>query len=684
VSVKKDKNNSNAKQIKEEKWMSMYMMLKSYIDSGNTFDQITKDLIYDGRYVRDWINNQRIVLSKPEYADHPHKILLDSIGFPWRTQKELYFEKMIQLITEWTKENNCSINEITNSVVYKGVDIGYYIESQRYWHKRDPAKYLPSRAKAFEDLGIAWDINAYRWEKGYECLKKFKSQYGTTIVPIGYKDEEGFELYNWVLNQRNDIKDLDSSEVRKNRSFSLVDWSYRKQKLEEIGFILDKKEYEWSVFIQEIEKHGFFPDPNYKSEITGYNLRNQIIAVRGLKRQGNLSKQKIDQLNNLGIEWDPLDAQWENGFSHALEYYRQNGHLYVLAAYICSDGYQLGKWLSHQRRYKRKGTISEERISKLNSLVFDWEPKLKNQTSYMEQAVFYYLSSIYPQTVNGCHEIEGVTELDIYVPELQLGVEYDGKGSHSKDRSTADLNKEAAVIFSNKVKSLIRIREKGAKSETNASTYYVERTNDLTENTIIISNIVNQILKAIDSDRFVKYQDGDVEKITKLYLTFFDYKWNRGFSHLKEYYLEHGNSNVPQRFVCRDGYNLGTWISCQRAKHRGDRGSIPLDYEQTRKLNSIGFVFDPKPNIKKLSFEEYYGPAKKYLLRPDKPTIFSCTESVQGMSLKNWFDRMRCAVREQRYTKQLSDRNKQLFIELLEINESNKKYHLQQRYAHSE
>ena len=677
MSVKRARNN-NTKQDKEEKWMSMFQMLRSYIDNGNTYDQITKDLKYDGRPVRGWINSQRIALSKPENANHPHKILLDSIGFPWKTQKELYFERMIQLITEWTKTNNCSINEITNTVVYKGVNIGYYLENQRYWHKRDPAKYLPSRAKALEDLGIAWDINAYRWEKGYDHLKEFINLYGTVNVPVGYKDTDGFDLYKWTLLQRNEIKDLNSSRIRKNRSFSLVDWSYRQQKLEEIGFIMDKKEYEWSVFIQEIKKHGFFPDPNYKSAITGYNLRNQIIAVRGLKRQGKLSSQKIEQLNNLGIEWNPLDVQWENGFSHAIDYYKQNGHLYVMAKYKCSDGFQLGTWLAHQRQYRKKGILSEARINKLNSLEFDWEPKLKNQTSYMEQAVFYFLSSIYPHTINGCREIDGVTELDIYVPELQLGIEYDGKGSHAKERSTADLKKESAVDSSNKVKYFVRIREKGAQSETNASTYYIERVNNLVDNTKNISNIVNLILKSVNSNNFVNYQDGDIEKITKLYLTFFDYKWNRGFSHLKEYSLENGNPNAPSNYVCSDGYKLGTWISCQRAKYKGKKGTIPLNDEQIRKLNSINFVFNPKPEIKKLSFEEYYKSAKEYLLRSDRPTISMCTESVQGMGLKNWFDRMRCALRGQRYTKQLSEKNRQLFIELLEINESNKQFRSQQ------
>ena len=190
---------------------------------------------------------------------------------------------------------------------------------------------------------------------------------------------------------------------------------------------------------------------------------------------------------------------------------------------------------------------------------------------------------------------------------------------------------------------------------------------------------MNLILKSVNSSNFVIYQDGDDEKITKLYLTFFDYKWERGFSHLKEYMLENGNTNAPQNYVCNDGYNLGTWVSCQRAKYRGDKGSIPINDEQIRKLNSVNFVFNPRPNVKKLSFEEYYKPAKEYLLRPDRPTIQMCTESVQGMSLKNWFDRMRCALRGKRYTKQLSEENRRLFIELLEINESNKRYHSHQK-----
>ena len=54
------------------------------------------------------------------------------------------------------------------------------------------------------------------------------------------------------------------------------------------------------------------------------------------------------------------------------------------------------------------------------------------QTSFPEQAVFYYVSQNYPDAVNGYTDLfknHGM-ELDIYIPSIKTGIEYDGLSFH--------------------------------------------------------------------------------------------------------------------------------------------------------------------------------------------------------------------------------------------------------------
>jgi len=64
--------------------------------------------------------------------------------------------------------------------------------------------------------------------------------------------------------------------------------------------------------------------------------------------------------------------------------------------------------------------------------------------------------------------------------------------------------------------------------------------------------------------------------------------FRRGLHHLRGYTAAHGHSSVPARHVTDDGFNLGTWVKTQRAKHK--KGN--LSEERTTALTSAGMVWD--------------------------------------------------------------------------------------------
>ena len=87
------------------------------------------------------------------------------------------------------------------------------------------------------------------------------------------------------------------------------------------------------------------------------------------------------------------------------------------------------------------------------------------KTSFPEQAVLYYLKKIYPDIVNGYRGsfLQGM-ELDLYIPNKHIGIEYDGQLWHkSSAKKKKDIQKYR-LCKDNDIK-LIRIKEKYANEE---------------------------------------------------------------------------------------------------------------------------------------------------------------------------------------------------------------------------
>lgn len=76
-----------------------------------------------------------------------------------------------------------------------------------------------------------------------------------------------------------------------------------------------------------------------------------------------------------------------------------------------------------------------------------WEAKINNRyhgrgcpicryrlkTSFPEQAVFFYVKTIYADAINGYTAIfKNTMEIDIFIPSIKVGIEYDGKAWHTE------------------------------------------------------------------------------------------------------------------------------------------------------------------------------------------------------------------------------------------------------------
>jgi hypothetical protein len=205
---------------------------------------------------------------------------------------------------------------------------------------------------------------ALPWETKLAMLKKFKEVEGNTLVRQGYADPQtGFRLGRWVANVRQRASFLSEKQL---------------QDLQEVGFFWNHL-LPWDTKIKMLKKykdvHGdtLVPTDNIDPE-SGFRLGEWVNRVRRSKRFMN--KARVQELEELGFVWK-LD--WETMF-HLLQHYKEENHHVSPDASADYQGAPLGQWVSLQRHlYSRKrrclqynSNISEEQISLLDSVSFDW------------------------------------------------------------------------------------------------------------------------------------------------------------------------------------------------------------------------------------------------------------------------------------------------------------------------
>ena len=77
-------------------------------------------------------------------------------------------------------------------------------------------------------------------------------------------------------------------------------------------------------------------------------------------------------------------------------------------------------------------------------------------TSKIEQILFYYIKSVFPDAENG-YMLNAKNEIDVFIPSRKIGIEYDGQRWHGEAKKANDEYKGRAIIASQI--RLFRIRE---------------------------------------------------------------------------------------------------------------------------------------------------------------------------------------------------------------------------------
>ncbi|MFB2011403.1 zinc-ribbon domain-containing protein [Flintibacter sp. P01028] len=120
----------------------------------------------------------------------------------------------------------------------------------------------------------------------------------------------------------------------------------------------------------------------------------------------------------------------------------------------------------------------------------------KNQTSFPEQAILYYVKKLYPDAVNRYKEIfEHSIELDVYIPSIRLGIEFDGAAWHNSATQLKREKKKYTICQKHHI-TLIRVKENTDQewNDVADAVYYIPKVRTYSE----LEGVIQAILDSID------------------------------------------------------------------------------------------------------------------------------------------------------------------------------------------
>ena len=120
------------------------------------------------------------------------------------------------------------------------------------------------------------------------------------------------------------------------------------------------------------------------------------------------------------------------------------------------------------------------------------------RTSFPEQAAYFYIKQLFPSAINGDRVQIYPKELDIYIPEINVAIEYDGEAFHQSRKRDIEKN----MLCQERGIFLYRIREMKCPpldNVDNCVSYNYDRY-DISSLAEVIKRICNRLGKDIDID----------------------------------------------------------------------------------------------------------------------------------------------------------------------------------------
>ena len=498
--------------------------------------------------------------------------------------------------------------------------LGAWVDRQRYLYRKN--KLGNSKIERLEIIGFVWEPYEVQWEAKYQELLNYKEEHGDCNVPWKYLENP--ELGYWVYNQRQFYRNNELSKDKIN-------------KLEQLGFVWDPFKARWEEMYRELKKYknkqGHCNVPRGYKE--NPKLDSWVLKQRQDYKNGRLSKDRTNKLEQLGFVWNYREAQWEKMYQELASFKREHGHCNVP-----KETSKLGRWVGVQRIAYKRNRLSKDRIERLNKLGLAWNT-LEAQWDEMYKRLEAY------KEVNGNSNVsrEDSENRELAGWVLKQRQDY-RKGKLSQDRFKK-LEKLGFVWNALEAQWEERYQE--------LVKYRIEHGNC----NVPAKYSANPKLGGWVSKQRQDYQSGRLSKarITRLEKIGFGLRksveqdWDRMYQQLVDYKAEHGDCNVPSNHIGNP--RLGRWVSTQRQEYKKGR----LDEDRINKLEKLVFVW----NTIEFKWNDMFQKLVEY--KKENGNCNVPPKYNQNQKLGNWVGTQRYVFRKGKLSKGRIDRLEKLGFE---------------------
>ncbi|WP_197039533.1 Helicase associated domain protein [Faecalibacterium prausnitzii] len=482
-----------------------------------------------------------------------------------------------------------------------------------------------------------------RWEVLCQAAADAAVKEGTLELPRSYTIHSGVPVGKWLELQRQVQAGQRPGRLTAEQAAKLeklgIRWNHRLEAAWEKGFSSAQK-YR--------TEHGDLLVPVRYRDKNDFALGEWIVYNRQRYLGGNLTQNRIERLEAIGMVWSTSNDLWEQNYAAATQYYLEHGDLEVPIKYETPSGFGLGVWLGAQRAAHKAGELPQEQVERLDALGMDWTNR--NDRKWM---------SLYDVAAAYYHEHGNLNVPSEYVtPDGVLLGKWVARQRYAylnPDRSSARVTPERKALL-DKLGMVWEKYDPWQERYDLALAYKTEH-GDLeipsvykTADGVWLGSWVSRQRQTLNSGSSALSSER-----RKLLRTLFkgerrpsdpaadhgtvrEANWERNFRSAARYARKYKHLLVPASYVDSDGVRLGVWISNLRAARKNRPDSYQVTPAHIKKLNSIGMVWDARD----AKWGTAYQQAKAYYKAHGNLHAAANYKSDEtGFCLGDWLRRMR-------------------------------------------
>ena len=482
-----------------------------------------------------------------------------------------------------------------------------------------------------------------RWEVLCQAAADAAAKEGTLELPRSYTIHSGVPVGKWLELQRQVQAGQRPGRLTAEQAAKLeklgIRWNHRLEAAWEKGFASAQK-YR--------TEHGDLLVPVRYRDKNDFALGEWIVYNRQRYLGGNLTQNRIERLEAIGMVWSTSNDLWEQNYAAATQYYLEHGDLEVPIKYETPSGFGLGVWLGAQRAAHKAGELPQEQVERLDALGMDWTNR--NDRKWM---------SLYDVAAAYYHEHGNLNVPSEYVtPDGVLLGKWVARQRYAylnPDRSSARVTPERKALL-DKLGMVWEKYDPWQERYDLALAYKTEH-GDLeipsvykTADGVWLGSWVSRQRQTLNSGSSALSSER-----RKLLRTLFkgerrpsdpaadhgtvrEANWERNFRSAARYARKYKHLLVPASYVDSDGVRLGVWVSNLRAARKNRPDSYQVTPAHVKKLNSIGMVWDARD----AKWGTAYQQAKAYYKAHGNLHAAANYKSDEtGFCLGDWLRRMR-------------------------------------------